>query len=234
VKSGAILVAWVAFGTAAPASAVLLPPSGSRALPSGVAVLDDGDVARELRDLAAGTPRLLLPVFTRCRGTCPVTAVVLKNALASAAVPFRVVVLSFDEHDTARDLKEFRERLELPAAIVVVRSGDAAATRSFLDGLGFRFRRASEGGFDHPNQTFVFSPDGAWSGTFAGSAFPKDDLEAAWRRAATTDHPAPLQRFAAWLVRPEAWIAIASAGFATAGLAIASAARRSRRPARSR
>jgi hypothetical protein len=59
--------------------------------------------------------------------------------------------------EDAKDLRDFRERLGLPAEWLLVRSADGAATRAFLDELDFHFMKAG-GGFDHPNQTFVFSP----------------------------------------------------------------------------
>jgi len=152
---------------------------------------------------------------------------VLKDALAQTRVGFRVVVFSFDPEDSASDLKRFRTRLALPADWMLVRATDAAKARAFLDDVGFRLRKA-EGGFDHPNQTFVFSAEGVWTGTFAGSAFRDDELRAAWRRALSSSHPTALGRLAAWVVRPEAWIAIACVGLGMVLSAIGVVARRSR------
>ena len=194
--------------------AALVAPASSRDLPGGLAVADEADQQSDLRDLLLGEPALLLPVFTRCTGTCPMTAVRLKEALAKARAPFRVAVLSFDPDDRATDLKEFRQRFDLPARWHLLRATDAAATRDFLGSLGFRFMR-SGGGYNHPDETFVFSPAGAWSATFTGSAFSTDDLEAAGRRGFL-------------LIRPEAWIALACVGLAISGIAIAIFARRAR------
>src|SRR3954464_14643653 len=132
-----------------------LVPAERRTGLAAFAVIDDAGAARDLRAIAAGAPALLLPIFTRCTGTCPMTAVYLKDGLARAGVPFRVIVLSFDGGDTPGDLRAFRQRFALPADWIVVASGDGAATRALLDGLDFHFMR-SEAGFDHPNQTFVF------------------------------------------------------------------------------
>lgn len=215
----AILFALLAAGGAA--SAALLPPERTSTLPE-LAVSDEHDAPHRLRALAAGAPTLLLPVFTRCSGTCPMTAVFLKDALAKAGTPLRVVVFSFDPEDTAKDLRDFRERFALPAGWLLVRSGDSAATRSFLDGLDFHFMK-SEAGFDHPNQTFVFSPEGCWAATFAGPAFPQGDLESARRRALAADHPTLLQRAEDWLIRPETWILAACAGLAASLAAVVAA-----------
>ena len=155
------------------------------------------------------------------------TAVLLKEALGKVQAPFRVALLSFDGDDAARDLEDFRERFALPARWLVVRSADAIATRDFLGGLGFHFMK-SEGGFDHPNEAFVFSPRGSWAATFAGAAFSKGELEVAWRRAMAADDESAVQRLRAWLIRPEAWIALACAGLALSATAIVLLARKAR------
>lgn len=209
------------------ARAALLPPERAHFLPRGLAASDEHDRRLDLAAVAAGAPALLLPVFTRCSGTCPLTAALLKQALEKAQAPFRVIVFSFDADDGAADLAGFRERYRLPADWVLLRSGDGAATRAFFDGLDFHFMKAA-GGFDHPNQTFVFSPGGGWAGTLTGAAFSPAELEVAWRRALGADDPALPRRLGAWLVRPEAWILLACAGLAFSLAAILLAQRRSR------
>ncbi|HET9753720.1 MAG TPA: hypothetical protein VFP52_12190 [Myxococcales bacterium] len=220
-----MIAAWLSL--AGTARGALLPPERAQSLPRGFIASDERDQGRDLSAAPSGKPALLLPVFTRCSGTCPLTAVLLKQALDEARAPFRVIVFSFDTGDGAGDLAAFRERFPLPADWLLLRSGDAAATRAFFDGLDFHFMTAA-GGFDHPNQTFVFSPDGAWAGTLAGSAFSASDLESAWRRASAFDDPAAARRLAAWLVRPEAWILLACAGLALSLAALLLAQRRSR------
>jgi hypothetical protein len=59
--------------------------------------------------------------------------------------------------------------------------------------------------FDHPNQTFVFSPSGVWAATLTGTSFTADELRTARDRAMRGDR---------WLLRPEAWIVIACIGLA--------------------
>ena len=220
-----LLVAGLVLGGAASASGALLPPASSRTLPHGFVVLDERDEPRDLRERSLGAPSLLLPIFTRCGGTCPLTALAMKDALAKAEAPFRVVVLSFDTEDGANDLKEFRERFGLPADWVLVRSADGAATRSFLDQLDFHFMKI-EGGFEHPSATFVFSPRGAWAATLTGTTFSKGTLETGWRLALAADDPSALQRLRAWLIRPEAWILLACGGTALSLLVILVLARR--------
>ncbi len=193
------------------AAADLLPSERASVLPRGLIVADEQDARLELRVLAAGAPALLLPVFTRCSGTCPLTALLLKKALGEANAPFRVIVLSFDPEDAANDLRDFRERFTLPPGWRLVRSDDAAAIRRLLDGLDFHFMKTS-GGFDHPNQTFVFSAKGEWAATLQGTDPSRSELETAFARALAAGDPAPLSRLRAWLIRPATWILCASAG----------------------
>jgi cytochrome oxidase Cu insertion factor (SCO1/SenC/PrrC family) len=220
-----MIAAWLLL--AGTARGALLPPERAQSLPRGLIAFDERDQRRDLAAAPSGKPALLLPIFTRCSGTCPLTAVLLKQALDKVRAPFRVIVFSFDAGDDAGDLAGFRERFNLPADWLLLRSGDAAATRAFFDGLDFHFMRAA-GGFDHPNQTFVFSPRGAWAATLSGSAFSSQDMEAAFRRALAADDPAVSSRLAAWLIRPEAWILLAGAGLALSLAALLLAQRRSR------
>ncbi len=208
-----------ALAVSAGASAALLPPARIHLETSRLVVADEADKRVELRTLEAGAPTLLLPIFTRCGGTCPVTASALKSALAAAHAPFRVIALSFDGADTATDLAAFRARLGLPAGWRLARSVDAAATRAFFDQLEFHFMTV-EGGFDHPDETFVLSAKGAWAATLSGPAFREEDLEAAFAQALAADAPGASRRLASWLRQPEAWIAIACSGLALSLLAI--------------
>src|SRR5689334_13343818 len=189
--------------------AELLPPGQPGLVPRSVAVLDEQDRQQDV--WSGGGPTLLLPVFTRCGGSCPLTAAALKQAMRGASADFRVVLLSFDPRDTAADLRSFRKRLDLPSEWLLVRSIDAAATRELLDVLEFRVMSAGPD-FNHPDQTFVFSPKGLWAATLSGPP-SKEELSAAHRRALAADERTAARSLGVWLIRPEAWIALACAGF---------------------
>jgi hypothetical protein len=154
------------------------------------------------------------------------TAVALKQAMPEAPADFRVVLLSFDPEDVATDLRRFRERLDLPSEWLVVRTTDAAVTRELLDALEFRVMNTGPG-FNHPDQTFVFSPKGRWAATVSGPP-SKDELSAAHRRALAADDRTVPRRLGAWLIRPEAWILLACAGFGGSVAAVLLLARRAR------
>ena len=190
--------------------AELLPPASPHLVPHPLIVSGENDQQQELG--LAGTPTLLVPIFTRCTGTCPLTAVALNEAMSQMPERFRVVLLSFDTADTAEDLRHFRRRLGLPSNWLVLRAIDGKATREFFDDLDFHFMKTAAG-FDHPNQTFVFSAKGIWAATFSGDPSSRDELDSARRRAVAADNPTALRRLRDWLSRPEAWIALAFAGF---------------------
>jgi len=227
VGTWSLLLAGLVLGAAATARADLLSPSSSRELPPGFIALDERDQPRDLLQASSGAPWILLPIFTRCGGTCPLTALSLKDALGRAEAPFRVVALSFDSDDAANDLREFRERFGIPPEWLLLRSADGAATRALLDPFDFHFMK-SGGGFEHPNEAFVFSPRGRWAATFAGTTFSKDQLESAWRRAWAADAASPVQRLRWWLSRPEAWILVACGGLLLSFAAILLFARKAR------
>jgi len=148
------------------------------------------------RLLSGEGPSLLLPVFTRCFGTCPVTTQALKAALANTLDAPRVVVLSFDPADTAKDLQEYRAIHKLPSTWRLARGADAAATRAYLDQFGFRVMTAPEG-FIHPDATLMLSPKGLWAGTFRGADFSGKDLARARARALAADAPTFASRLGA-------------------------------------
>jgi len=202
--------------------AELLPPAQPGLVPRSLAVLDEQDGHQNFG--TAGEPTLLVPIFTRCTGSCPLTAVALKQAMPGAPADFRVVLLSFDPKDTAADLRLFRKRLDLPSEWLVVRSIDAAATRELFDDLDFRVMN-SGGGFNHADQTFVFSPKGLWAATLSGPP-SKEELSSAHRRALAADDRTASRRLGAWLIRPEAWIVLACAGFGFSLAAVLLLARR--------
>jgi cytochrome oxidase Cu insertion factor (SCO1/SenC/PrrC family) len=204
--------------------AELLPPAQPGLVPRSLAVLDEQDRPQNFG--TAGEPTLLVPIFTRCDGSCPVTAVALKQAMPGASADFRVVLLSFDPRDTAADLRSFRKRLDLPSEWLVVRSTDAKASRELFDDLDFRVMN-SGGGFNHADQTFVFSPKGLWAATLSGPP-SKEELSSARRRALAADDRTGSRRLGAWLIRPEAWILLACAGFGLSLAAVLLLARRDR------
>ena len=198
-----------------------LPALKPGLVPPSALVLNEQDQPEDLRQILSGAhPVLLLPVFTKCLASCPVTIHALKKALRQKSLhaPFRVVIFDFDAGDTADDLKRFRQQEELPAQWVLVRSGTEVAARRFFDPLDYHFMQA-EGGFDHPNETFVFSAQRKWSGLFVGDQFSAPALEVAFQQALAADHPTFGTRLAAAVKQPGSWVLLGAAGFLL-GLAV--------------
>lgn len=188
-------------GLGSAARAELLPPAKADFAVQDLSVIREDGTAASLSALTSGRPALLLPVYTSCAGSCPITTEGLRNGLSSRPDAFRVVLLSFDPKDGPDDLKAFRARHALPPSWAIVRGADAAATRAFLDQFGFRLM-TQPGGFDHPDETFVLSPKGVWAATFAGPAFAAGELDEARERAVSSDAPSGLDRAR----RPGFWI----------------------------
>lgn len=157
---------------------------------------------------ASGRPRVIIPLFSRCALTCPVALEALSAALPEGQRRFGVAALSFDPQDTATDLAGLRKAHSLPPQWRLMRGQDAAATRAFLDLLGFQVMTA-KGGFDHPDTLFVLSPGGVWAGTLFSPPYTDKDLDRAYKAAMSADAPSLRQR----LMRPESWLIVACAAF---------------------
>ena len=197
-----------------PAQAQLYPAARPGMIPKDVAVVDDRGRAQDLMELVRGAgPVILLPIFTQCAGTCPLQAGNLKTALGrQPPAAFRVVVFSFDASDTDADLRSFRGDHSLPASWAMVRAASAGAARDYLDQFGYAVMQ-SKSGFVHPSESFVFSGQGRWSGTFAGGDYPAEALRSAARQAEEIDSPALWSRLRRGLSRPQVWGGLAAAAF---------------------
>lgn len=224
VGAAALLLA-----AALPASAQLYPPASPGLAPRGTAVFDRHGRRADLAGFLAGPgPVILLPIFTRCGGTCPTLAGSLKGALAREHdVPFRVVVFSFDASDRDADLESFRKDLALPDDWTFLRAADEGGARAFLDQFGYAVLQRNRM-FIHPSEMFVLSARGRWSGTFAGGVFPLGSVGAAARQAEDLESPSPWRRWRRTLAMPQVWSVLALAGLiaVTAGALILSTRRK--------
>lgn len=171
---------------------------------------------------------LLLPAFTRCHGSCPITVRALKKATELYASngnkyspgdrekpPYRIILLSFDSGDSAADLSDFRKREGIPSSWKIVRSPDGQSVRGFLDQFRYFFMQ-SEAGFDHPRQLLVFSRDLRWAGNLSGSDLTAQDLKGAIERTSTS-------RLRSIASHPTSWLFFGAMGL-TAGLTLLLAA----------
>jgi protein SCO1 len=129
------------------------------ALPN-IDVVDDSGRVRSTAEWK-GVPTIVAPMYARCPLACPMIAQALKKGVARSDAPpvsYRIVLFSFDPHDTPEDLRRFRERQKIPlnwSIVAPTKKGDA---RLFLDACGYRFGEV-RGAFTHPNAIIALTAD---------------------------------------------------------------------------
>jgi len=173
---------------------MLLPPDPTTTV--GHVVPFDGFVDADGREFAALLPQaererdarpwIVSPMYTRCPGTCSALTAEVRRALDQsglAPTDYRIVSFSFDPHETADGLREFRDRMQLPSSWLTLRARTPAALERTLKSLDFRTITRGDGNFDHPNLVAVLAPDQRLAGYLFGIAFSPTELARAVRRA---------------------------------------------------
>jgi len=130
-----------------------------------------------------GVPTMIAPMYARCPIACPLIASALKRGVAqSAAAPstYRIVLFSFDPHDTPADLRRFREREGIPLAWTVAAAANKGDARRMLDAIGYHYGEAG-GYFTHPNEVIALTADLKTAKALVGTSYDIDDLLAAAR-----------------------------------------------------
>lgn len=184
-----ILAVVVAIATAAfsvPAPPDLAAIKGNRV--PDVELRDENGATFHLSDLG-GKPILINPIFTRCPHVCPVITSGLAATLTHTAAPgthYEALTVSFDPHDTPKDLAHYRKKLGLPRGW---RLGvaDARNRKMLLDAIDFHVEPVEGGGFAHPNVVVVLSGNLRVSGLLHGVVFPEKDVRHALQYATTGD-----------------------------------------------
>jgi cytochrome oxidase Cu insertion factor (SCO1/SenC/PrrC family) len=170
-----LLVPSIAFGTGVVSSEFV----AGTPLPV-IDIIDDGGRVRSTAEWK-GIPTILAPMYARCPVACPLIASALKRGVAqSSAAPstYRVVLFSFDPHDTPADLRHFREREGIPLAWTVATAAHPGDARRMLDGIGYRYGETG-GYFTHPNEVIALTPDLKTAKALIGTNHDVDDLLAA-------------------------------------------------------
>jgi cytochrome oxidase Cu insertion factor (SCO1/SenC/PrrC family) len=125
---------------------------------------DEKGVSRELKEFSA-QPFLILPVFARCRTSCPLIVEKLIHDLTLSGYPvdtFRVLVFSFDSNDTNENLKEFRRLNRIPPLWMIARA-TPEATVSLMRSIGVRtIEDGTSAQFSHADLVAVVGP-GLWN-----------------------------------------------------------------------
>ena len=150
------------------------------------AVWDEGDHKISLRSKLKGLgpdPVILLPLYTRCTGSCPVLTRKLQSELArlNSKASYHVVLFSFDPAETSESLKLFRERERLPGEWLMVR-GDELEIRRFFDFFHYSVMKEN-GALIHPSEIFLLTIDASagnelrWRASLVGVDWSARDLE---------------------------------------------------------
>jgi cytochrome oxidase Cu insertion factor (SCO1/SenC/PrrC family) len=179
-----------------PAAVVDVAPQRGRAVPS-IKWIDENGKNRELAQFS-GYPLILLPIYTRCRGTCVQNVTHLKKVLAdSSADPrqFRILLFSFDQADHAAALARYRERENIPLGWSIG-SASQGEIDALLDTIGFQVGKAGSE-FLHPNMLVVLDSNLRVAKWINGTDYSSRDIDLALSIAAgKTDW---IGRYSEWL-----------------------------------
>ena len=176
-----------------PAPAVLaqvaMPPDENRTrgqqVPD-VELVGEDSTAFALSTLA-GRPVIVSPIFTSCPHTCARITESLRDALAAIGEPgvgYQVLTVSFDPADGPAQLREYRERLSLPAGWKLA-VASPANLGALLDAIDFNYLALPEGGFAHANLIAILTPTLKVSSYAHGVFYESDDIRRRLENAAS-------------------------------------------------
>lgn len=190
-----LLATRAAYGheTTATRADIVLEEKLGRYLPSDAVFTDENGNTINLKN-SIDKPVIIAPVYLGCTHTCPLLLTGLARALGKVEMltpskDFRVITLSFDEHDTptvARDKKKNYIKAvgrPFPEESWKFLTGDAMNIKKFTDSIGFMFQRDGED-FSHPITLVVVSPQGKIVRYLDGVSFLPFDITMAVNEAA--------------------------------------------------
>lgn len=134
-----------------------------------------------LQETGSG-PVVLLPIFTRCSGSCPTLTRKLEAGLAAmkSSKPYRVVVISFDPLETDESLRLYRARERMPVDWMLVRT-QGNDIQGFLNFFRYSVMN-EEGTLVHPSEIFLLDGGLTWRWTLAGESWTQQELATAMER----------------------------------------------------
>lgn len=152
-------------------------------IPLDITFRDETGATVRLAELIKG-PTILLPVYFSCANVCYnlqwSLAQVLPSIKRAPDEEYRVISISFDEHDTPELAAKFKRvyltsmHAPFPENGWRFLTGNAADIKRFTDAIGFSFRRRG-GDFLHPVASIVVTGDGTIIRYLYGANFlPKD------------------------------------------------------------
>ena len=169
-----------------------------------VTLIDEDSTAFALSSLA-GKPIVISPIFTTCPQTCPIITGNLRDALAAIGEPgvgYQVLTVSFDPADGPAQLREYRQKMALPAGWKLAVASPEQLAR-LLDAIDFNYEKLAEGGFVHANVVAILTPTLTVSGYAHGVSYEEKEmrfaLEKATRESSLVYHYRPYIALAAAL-----------------------------------
>jgi len=137
-------------------------------IPLDATFRDESGKTVRLAELITG-PTLILPVYYSCPNVCYNLqwglAQVIPQLKSKPGVEYRVISISFDEHDTPLLASKFKRvylnamHAQFPADGWRFLTGDPASIRSLMNTAGYGFQRRGRD-FLHPAASFIVSGDG--------------------------------------------------------------------------
>ncbi|OGU13291.1 MAG: cytochrome-c oxidase [Geobacteraceae bacterium GWC2_53_11] len=173
----------VAMATSADGADVGLTEHLGARIPLDITFRDESGRQVRLAELING-PTIILPVFFSCANVCYNLqwrlAQVLPKIKRTPDVEYRVISVSFDEHDTPELAAKFKRvyltamHAPFPETGWRFLTGDAASIKKLTDAVGFSFQRRG-GDFLHPVASIVVTGNGTIVRYLYGATFlPKD------------------------------------------------------------
>jgi protein SCO1/2 len=161
-------------------------------VPLDLTLVDEGGHPATLRSLVDRPTILTLNYFT-CTGLCTPQLNGVADLLSRIALEpgkdFRVLTVSFDPRDTPEIAAGKRANLlkvmkrPVPPTAWRFLTGDAAATKSLADAVGYEFQRV-EDAYVHPGVIIVLTSQGKVSRYILGTEFVPADVQMAVQDAA--------------------------------------------------
>jgi protein SCO1/2 len=138
-------------------------------------------------------PTILVFNYFRCAGVCPLllngVAELLNQIELEPGKDFQVITVSFDPSDTPemahQEQMNYLKQMKrpFPPKVWHFLTGDAKATKTVTDSVGFTFRAQGDM-FTHPVALMVLTPKGGVSRYMYGTTFLPADVEMAVHEAA--------------------------------------------------
>ena len=132
-----------------------------------------------------GKPIIVSAIFTSCPHTCSFITSSLRDALAEIGEPgvgYEVLTISFDPADGPAQMRNYRERLELPAGWRLAVATPENLT-ALLDAIDFHYLSMEGGGFAHANVITILDPEMRVAGYMHGVTYNAGDLRKELERA---------------------------------------------------